>query len=568
MAVMLSVFLLTGSIPGTAAEENTEEIEMSDASETDYTEAADGSTEEDTSAGNTENTDDTQQNTDGNTEEKSQEEPEQEADCADDTADQTEILEQTEDDLTGGTYETQVFNMYAKLRGFHLTSGNTALAIHGMRSEDAEKGSTLSDGAATGKMFDDFEYLASNGMIKSYWNDNYSLIHKVNDLLDEMSQNPSLTEGDLVNKGEALFVRAFCYFNLVRAFGEVPLIDFKVYDAAEANVPKSSVAKIYELIDSDLTEAENSLPRTWEQLYVGRLTWGAARSLHARTYMMRNDWGNMKAAAEEVINSGLYNLKTPYEDIFREKGENCSESVFELQCTATESQPGSNDIGSQFASVQGVRGAGEWNLGWGQHTATQELADAFEEGDPRKDETLLYFIRNGKDDPESIPANKPYGEKPISNADVIAKYFNKKAYTDPAMRLKFTKGGYWVNIRLIRYADVVLMASEAACELGDLSSARNYLEMVRARARGNNIGILPEVTTNNQNELREAIRHERRVELGMEFDRFYDLVRWGIAKEVLHAAGKTGYQDRHALLPIPQDEIDKSNGVLVQNPNY
>ncbi len=129
---------------------------------------------------------------------------------------------------------------------------------------------------------------------------------------------------------------------------------------------------------------------------------------------------------------------------------------------------------------------------------------------------MLYFIRNGKDDPESIPANKPYGEKPDSNADVIAKYFNKKAYTDPAMRLKFTKGGYWVNIRLIRYADVVLMASEAACELGDLSSARNYLEMVRARARGNNIGILPEVTTNNQNELREAIRHERRVELGME----------------------------------------------------
>lgn len=137
--------------------------------------------------------------------------------------DRKPLGQQTEDDLTGGTYETQVFNMYAKLRGFHLTSGNTALAIHGMRSEDAEKGSTLSDGAATGKMFDDFEYLASNGMIKSYWNDNYSLIHKVNDLLDEMSQNPSLTEGDLVNKGEALFVRAFCYFNLVRAFGEVPL---------------------------------------------------------------------------------------------------------------------------------------------------------------------------------------------------------------------------------------------------------------------------------------------------------------------------------------------------------
>ena len=229
--------------------------------------------------------------------------------------------------------------------------------------------------------------------------------------------------------------------------------------------------------------------------------------------------------------------------------------------------PGSNEIGSQYAQVQGCRGAGEWNLGWGQHTPTQLLADAFEEGDPRKDETLLYFIRTGED-PSTIPANKPYGEKPIANADVIAKYFNKKVYTDPALREKYTKSGYWVNIRLIRYSDVVLMAAEAACELGDNTSARRYLEMIRARARGMNANILPEVTTDNQSELREAIRHERRVELGMEFDRFYDLVRWGIAKEVLHAAGKTGYQDKHALLPLPQDEIDKSNGVLVQNPNY
>ena len=473
----------------------------------------------------------------------------------------------TEDDLTGGTYETQIFNMYALLRGYHIVSGNTALAIHGMRSEDAEKGSTLSDGSATGKMFDDFEYAASNGMVKSYWNANYTLIHKANDVLEEMKSNPSLTGGDLVNKGEALLMRAFCYFNLVRAFGEVPLIDFKVGSVADANIPKSSVAQIYTLIDEDLTNAESYLPRTWEAQYVGRLSWGAARALHSRTYMMRNDWNNMRAAAEDVISSGLYNLNTPYEDIFREKGENCGESVLELQCTATAALPGSNEIGSQYAQVQGCRGAGEWNLGWGQHTPTQLLADAFEEGDPRKDETLLYFIRTGED-PSTIPANKPYGEKPVANADVIAKYFNKKVYTDPALREKYTKSGYWVNIRLIRYSDVVLMAAEAACELGDNTSARRYLEMVRARARGTNANILPEVTTDNQSELREAIRHERRVELGMEFDRFYDLVRWGIAKEVLHAAGKTGYQDKHALLPLPQDEIDKSNGVLVQNPNY
>ena len=97
--------------------------------------------------------------------------------------------------------------------------------------------------------------------------------------------------------------------------------------------------------------------------------------------------------------------------------------------------------------------------------------------------------------------------------------------------------------------------------------AVDYLEMVRARARGTNTNILPKVTTTDQGELREAIRHERRVELGLEFDRFYDLVRWGIAKEVLQAAGKN-YQDKNALLPLPQTEIDKSKGVLVQNPDY
>jgi len=135
------------------------------------------------------------------------------------------------------------------------------------------------------------------------------------------------------------------------------------------------------------------------------------------------------------------------------------------------------------------------------------------------------------------------------------------------MRATYTKGGYWYNIRLIRYSDVVLMAAEAANELGQTGQAMEYLEMVRARARGNN-AVLPKVTTTDQEEMRDAIRHERRVELGMEFDRFYDLVRWGIARDVLHAAGKTLYQEKHELLPLPQNEVDKSNGVLVQNPNY
>ncbi|QRX63074.1 RagB/SusD family nutrient uptake outer membrane protein [Dysgonomonadaceae bacterium zrk40] len=475
------------------------------------------------------------------------------------------------DEGSGGSFQSDIFTLYAKLRGYHVTSGTTALAIHSFRSEDAEKGSTASDGAAHGRMFDDFEYIATNGLIGSYWTANYEIIILANKILDDIAMSEAekgvLSEGDLINRSEAHFFRAFAFFNLVRAFGDVPKIDFRIVNAEEANIPKSPAAEIYALIDADLETAEAHLPQSWPPVYTGRLTWGAARALHARTYMMRNDWNNMHTAAMEVIQSGLYNLNTPYNQIFRETGENSSESVFELQCTATASQPGSNDIGSQFAQVQGVRGAGEWNLGWGWHTPTEFLADAFEEGDPRRNETLLYFIKTGGD-PSSIPANQPYGEKPISNADVINKYYNKKAYTNPSLRATYTKGGYWYNIRLIRYADVVLMAAEAANELGSTGEASDHLEMVRARARGTNASLLPKVTTTNQAEMRDAIRHERRVELGMEFDRFYDLVRWGIAQEVLHAAGKTGYQEKHELLPLPQNEVDKSNGVLVQNPNY
>ncbi len=282
--------------------------------------------------------------------------------------------------------------------------------------------------------------------------------------------------------------------------------------------------------------------------------------------MMRNDWENMYEAASEVMSSGLYDLNTPYDKIWTDEGENCSESIFELQCASTAALKADLSIGSQFCEVQGVRGAGDWNLGWGWHMATTEMGEAYEPGDPRKDATLLYFRRSEDEPITEENTNQPYGESPVSTAS--GAYYNKKAYTDPAKRLEFTQGGFWVNIRLIRFADVVLMVAESANELGKTGEASNALEMVRARARGGDESILPKVTATDQATLRDAIRHERRVELGLEPDRFYDLVRWGIAQEVLHAAGKTNYQDKHKYLPIPQDQIDKSKGVLVQNPDY
>ncbi len=473
-------------------------------------------------------------------------------------------------DNPGGSFQTDVFSLYARMKGWGITGGIPAFAIHSIRSEDVEKGSTLSDGSDVASMYDNFNYNASDGNLASYYTSNYALIHTANTILANIKEAEEsgiqLSDIDLMCKGEAYFFRAFLYFNLVRAYGQVPLINFKITDAAETNIPKSTEEQIYAQIDADLTESEKLLPEQWESKYLGRVTWGAARALHAKTYMQRNDWTNMLSTSTDVIKSGLYDLSTPFDKIFRESGENNSGSIFELQCTATAALPGSTDIGSQYAQVQGVRGAGMWDLGWGWNCPTPNLASAFEEGDPRKDETLLYFLKPGED-PNSIQANKPYNEKPIAQ-EVMNRYYNKKVYTDPAKRTQFNRFGYWMNIRIIRLAEMYLIAAEAANELGQTGDAMEYLEMVRARARGGNATILPKVTTMNQAEMRNAIRHERRVELAMEWDRFYDLVRWGTARDVLHAAGKTGYQDKHALLPLPQAEIDKSNGVLVQNPNY
>ncbi len=133
------------------------------------------------------------------------------------------------DEGSGGSYQSDVFTLYAKIRGFSVTSGITALAIHCFRSEDAEKGSTASDGAAHGKMFDDFEYTATNGFIAGYWKGNYEIVILANKIIDDITraekQKGSLSEGDLINKSEAHFFRAFAFFNLVRAFGDVPKID-------------------------------------------------------------------------------------------------------------------------------------------------------------------------------------------------------------------------------------------------------------------------------------------------------------------------------------------------------
>ncbi|RYZ31572.1 MAG: RagB/SusD family nutrient uptake outer membrane protein, partial [Sphingobacteriales bacterium] len=364
-------------------------------------------------------------------------------------------------------------------------------------------------------------------------------------------------------EAEAKFLRANSYFFLVRTYGRVPLID-KIQEVT-SNIPQSTPAQIYAFIESDLATAVANLPAQWDKEFVGRATKGMANGMLAKVYLYQQKWGSAMAAANAVMTSGLYDLSTPYAKIFSEDGENSKEAVFEIQATAA---PGvaAGTLGIQYTSMQGVRGTGIWNLGWGWNMPSAALEAAYEPNDPRKARTILYTSQSG------FVGTTIHGETtPVGLPNTK---YNHKRHSNPSYRARYnSQSGWWMNVPILRYADVVLMYAEAANELGgaaNIALARTALNSVRARARqGAPAGTLPDITSPDQTVVRDAIRQERRVELAMEHERFFDIVRWGIDAAAMQAAGKTGYNpNRDRLMPIPQQQIDLSKGVLTQNPFY
>lgn len=462
-----------------------------------------------------------------------------------------------------GPYDTYIFGVYSELRSFNVHS-QSFISATSIRSDDAEKGSTPADGGAAALQMDNFPVMPDNGFANTLWIGYFALINKANIVLDQIRNNASIVataEQKAQAEGEAKFLRAYAYFNLVRLFGRVPLVDSVFANISQSNVPQSSAATVYAFIESDLQFAAANLPLSWDVTkFPGRVTRGSANGMLAKVYLTQKKWGASMGAANAVITSGQYALHNSFDLLFREEGENSKESVFEVQATASAAVPTANGV--QYAQLQGVRGAGAWDLGWGWNTPSTQLEAAFETGDPRKNRTILYTSTAttthktiyGEDLPVGLPNPR----------------YNNKVYTNPAIRASIgNRFGYWMNLRVLRYADVLLMYAEAANESGNAAEALAKLEMVRARARAGNNSILPPVTTTDQALLRDAIRRERRVELAMEHERFWDIVRWGIAQQQLHAAGKTNFiETRDVLLPIPQTQIDLSKNVLTQNPGY
>lgn len=473
--------------------------------------------------------------------------------CGDDWLDLKPEGRPVGEEVTVGGFEAQAFGLYASLRQQGGVSDFTYVWTHCIRADDNEKGSTASDAAADGNVFNNFAYSASNGHIKSNWNGHYKIIYDANELINDALEKGDATAGTAINVAEAKVIRAFCYFELRRDYGEVP-VNLKSIDVpADEVAPKKTIAEVDAQIIKDLMEAKDVLPSQWASAYLGRANQGLANTLLAKLYLYQKDYTKALNFAQVVINSNVYMLNPSYDAEFSKDGNNSKESILEVQKTYDYPVKYTNN----FYEAQGVRGSGIWDLGWGFNVPSTGLVAAYESGDLRKKTTIL---TSGGPDIYNTPGYVlPAG--PNNPDPVLAQqYWNGKAYTRPAERILYATGkNHWENIKIIRYADVLLIAAEAANELGQIGVATGYINQIRTRAG------LANTTAANQMTIRDAIKHERRVEFAMEFERFYDLVRWNDALSVL---APLGYTDRNKYFPIPQDAIDKSQGVLIQNPNY
>ncbi len=446
--------------------------------------------------------------------------------------------------------------MYANTRGW-LFVAFAPMAIESLGSDDAVTGSDPTDGSvAFMSQFDNFTVTSTNRELPDFWNGMYQEINYCNQVIDnvpKISMDATLQARYIA---EAKFLRAYSYFRLVRAFGDVPLRLHLPQNSSEYNLARTPKDQVWAAIEQDLSDAETVLPPTYSGSDVGRATKGAAQALHAKVALYQKKWSDVVSYTNKVIQSGLYSLVPDFEKQYRIANENNSESIYEIQATYLPSNSAASN--SQYCQIQQPRGGFDGN-GWGYNVPTQDLVDAFETDDPRLNGTIL-FRGSTSAEGDLIP---------ITAANPM---YNYKSYVPFSVYVN-DNGGSDQNVRVLRYSDVLLMNAEANNELNNTTDALASLEKVRKRARDYAIAhgapttTLPQVTTTDQAALRKAIYHERRVELAMDFDsRYFDVIRQGRGTEVF---GPLGWKaNKNEVWPVPQSEIDNSFGTLTQNPGY
>jgi starch-binding outer membrane protein, SusD/RagB family len=445
---------------------------------------------------------------------------------------------QTEDDALNAV--NAVYDVLGSVNQY----SNTLWLLQDISSDDCNARQTLDDPNL--HQFTTYDIQASNNYLAGIWQSSYLGISRSNVVLEKV---PAITMDSATRQqivGEARFLRGLFYFNLVRLFGEVPIITVPVSASLtdeEIYLFKSPVSAVYARIIEDLTMAAERLPLKYSNANdKGRATRGAAWGLLSKVYLTTNDWANASLYASKVIDSKQYSLNADYISNFKEINKNGKESVFEVQFYKKANSENSQMVISGLPSIQGLFSAGTETM-----LPTTDLLNSFETGDHRKEVTFFssYWF---------------YTFEPH-----IWKYWDQDAYKPAAT----TQSG--ADFFVMRYSEILLIYAEALNEAnsGPTNEAYAAINQVRARARNGNNTVLPDLAGLDHDGFRKAVLNERRHEFVSEGQRWFDLVRTGtLIENVKRAKGDVANPTSvNYVFPIPQRELD-NNKNLKQNNGY
>lgn len=402
---------------------------------------------------------------------------------------------------------------------------------------------------------DDFAMDVNDDLLSDNWRDYYDIIFRINTLLANIEgADESMVPNKELYTGEAKFLRALVYFDLVRIWGNVPMLTTPISINEAYELGRENADVIYdEVIIKDLLEVENNLPETYTGTDVGRATQGAAKALLGKVYLTRQDFTKAEAKLQEVTTLG-YALLDSFDELFDYGIEHHSEYIFDIEYI-----DGGFGLGSPFTSAFTVETqdvGGElvsairriYNItgpeSGGRGTPNEEFMAAFDPQDLRKEITVATGV---------------YDQD--GNFVAIAGPGQVNAFTKKYMTSMTINGDSKANWKVIRYANVLLMYAEALNENDKTTESLGYLNQVRERAGLEGYSGL------TQAEAREKIYLERRFELYLEGHRWFDLVRTGRALEVMEPYGM---QPHNVVFPIPQSQIEVVNdpSIFSQNPGY
>lgn len=424
-------------------------------------------------------------------------------------------------------------------------------------SDDTHAGGGTADDQPSWVAWDMFSLTTELGPQYGFWAKNYRGIYRANLYLERVETIEDLTpQFKSRTIAEAKFLRAKFYFDLVSLFGRVPLILNTLASDGYYTVDQVEASVTFAQIEQDLNDAITGLPETVSGNDLGRVTKGAAQGLLGRVILFQNDDSRMGTAAsvlQDVINSGIYALEPNFGDIFKSTNEYGVESLFEISYSDNSiadwwmfgSGRGEGNVGIQFVGMRDYSGP-TYAPGWGFCPVSDDLFNAMD-NDPRREHTII----------DAAATGGSYIEGYQNTGYFVRKYapLLSNVAGDGAIPLNWAN-----NVREIRYADVLLMAAEALVRSGGGdATALGYVNEVRTR-----VGLAD--ISSSGNSLLDDIYTERRMELACEGQRYFDLIRTGRAASVLGSKGFV--EGKHNVLPIPQVEIDLSNGALTQNSGY